>query len=386
MSQLGQATIADYERRAREAMPGGSFDYLFGTPDTVNGRNVWSTDRNNVAAFDAVKFRPRVLLDRSGVCNLGTTVLGQTVELPVMLAPTGNHQRAHPEGELATARVSKQLGIIMVLSNDSSYTIEEVAEVGGPRWFQLYLMRDRRLSENLVRRADEAGYEGLVVTIDNTGHRTHERDQRYFYQLKPNTSLRNYEGVDLPDLPNVENYRNLRNRDTSWQNIGWLQQITSMPLIVKGIQTVEDARTCADNGAAAIIISNHGGHALGDAAGTAEVLPEIADEVGDRLEVYIDGGVRRGSDVLKALAMGAKAVLIGRPIYWGLAVDGAEGLREVIEIMRDELETVMYLCGATDVTTVDRAVLSLPHRPEVLEAKFDAFVKEWRETMSGSSR
>jgi 4-hydroxymandelate oxidase len=356
MDKSDLVTVADYERRARQAMPGAAYDTLFGTPTTSRG--VWSTNRNNIAAFDAIKLRPRVLVDHTDRSK-STQVLGEKLDIPLMLAPVGNHQRAHPEGELATARAAASAGVLFVLSNNSSFTIEEVAGVAtGPRWFQIYPLKDRGLTEILIRRADQAGYSGLVVTVDNPGHSSLERSAPYYYNLKANSVLRNLEGIDRPNLPTPANFLEHQVRDLRWSNLSWLRSITSMPLIIKGIQTVEDALICADNEIEAIVVSNHGGHALDDAVGTAEILPEIVDAVGHRMDVYLDGGVRRGSDILKAMAMGAKAVLIGRPIFWGLAVDGVDGLRHELEILRDELDTVMNLCGVSDIRKVDRQLVS----------------------------
>ena len=340
--------IADYEARAKETMPKAVFDRLFGdigAPD-------WTANTSNVAAFEQVKLRPRILVDVSER-NLSTEVLGQEISLPVMLAPTGYQQRAHPLGELASARAAGSRGTLLSLSTASSYSIEEVADAAtGPLWFQLYFFPDRELNKNLVRRAEDAGYTGLMLTADNSGASSREREYRYAYILESERLLKNFVGIELPNLPTRENFTESLDRSMNWSDLEWLRSITTMPLMVKGVQTAQDARLCVDHGADALIVSNHGGHALQGGIGTIEMLPDIAAAVGDRLEVYMDGGIRHGADVLKALALGAKAVFIGRPIFWGLSVGGEDGVSHVLDILRNELDVAMGLCGVTDVKHV----------------------------------
>lgn len=356
-TQLPLLTVPDYEARARDTIPRALFDRLFGT----YGAPDWVTNTNNLAAFNAVKLRPRVLVDVSHR-NLTTEVLGQKINFPVMLAPTGTHQRAHPQGELASARAAGAMGTIMGLSTASSYSIEEVAEVAtGPLWFQLYFFRDRELTEILVRRAHSAGYTALMLTVDNLGARSREREYRYAYTLQSERILKNFVGIELPNLPTRDNFGESFESALNWSDLEWLRSITSMPLVIKGIQTAEDARLCVEYGANALVVSNHGGHALQGTKGTIEMLPEVAEAVGDRVEVFLDGGIRRGADVLKALALGAKAVFIGRAIFWGLSVDGEAGVRRVLDILRDELDVAMGLSGVTDVKNVDRTLVEGPN-------------------------
>ena len=349
-------TIGDYEARARETMPKALFDRLFGdlgAPD-------WTTNTNNVTAMDAVKLRPRVLVG-GGERDLTTTVLGDEISFPVMLAPTGTHQRAHPMGELAATRAAGAAGTILGLSTASSFSIEEVAEVATcPLWFQLYFFQDRELTEILVRRAEQAGYTAMMLTVDNLGANSREREYRYAYILEQERSLKNFEGIELPNLPTRDNFTESFESALNWADLEWLRSLTSMPLVVKGIQTAEDARLCAEYGAEALVVSNHGGHAMQETEGTIDMLPQVADAVGDRLEIYLDGGVRKGADVLKALALGARAVFVGRPIFWGLSVGGEDGVRHCLEILRAELSVAMGLCGVTDVKRVDRALAQDP--------------------------
>ena len=211
----------------------------------------------------------------------------------------------------------------MSLSTASSYSIEEVAEVAtGPLWFQLYFFKDRELTEILVRRAQKAGYSALMLTVDNLGARSTERENRYAYTLDAERILKNFVGIELPDLPNRNNFGDMFESALNWSDLEWLRSLTSMPIVIKGIQTSEDARLCAEYGVEGLVVSNHGGHALEGAGGTIQMLPEVVEAAGDRVEVYIDGGIRRGTDVLKCLALGAKAVFVGRPIFWGLSVGG----------------------------------------------------------------
>ncbi len=355
-TQIPLLTVADYEARARETMPQALFDRLFGT----HGGPTMTSNTSNLAAFEALKLRPRVLADVSHR-DLSTEVLGQKISFPVMLAPTGTHQRAHPQGELASARAAGAAGTIMGLSTASSYSIEEVVEAaGGPLWFQLYFFRDRELTEILVRRAQAAGYSALMLTVDNLGARSREREHRYAYTLEAERILKNFIGIELPNLPNRDNFGDSFESGLNWSILEWLRSLTSMPLVIKGIQTAEDARLCAEYGVEGLIVSNHGGHALEGTAGTIEMLPEVTDAVGDRVEVFLDGGIRRGTDVLKSLALGAKAVFIGRPIFWGLSVAGEEGVRNVLEILQDEVDVAMGLCGLSDVKSADRSLVIGP--------------------------
>lgn len=356
-TQVPLLTIPDYEARAKQTMPSALFERLFGA---YGGPTMFS-NTNNLAALESIKLRPRVL---AGVSNrsLSTEVLGQKIAFPIMLAPTGTHQRAHPQGEMASARAAGASGTILSLSTASSYSIEEVAEAAtGPLWFQLYFFKDRELTEILVRRAQSAGYSALVLTVDNLGARSTEREDRYAYTLDAERILKNFVGIELPDLPNRDNFGDMFESGLTWSDLEWLRSLTSMPIVIKGIQTAEDARLCVEYGVEGLVVSNHGGHALEGASGTIQILPEVVEAVGDRAEVYIDGGVRRGTDVLKCLALGAKAVFIGRPIFWGLSVGGEDGMSHVLEILRNELDIAMGLCGLTDVKKADPSLVALPN-------------------------
>jgi 4-hydroxymandelate oxidase len=365
-------TVADYQSRARSELPAGMFATLFGD----YGAPDWQTNTNNVDGFANLRLRPRVMVDVHERHH-ATTALGFPISLPVMIAPSGHQQRVHPDGELATARAAGAAGTIMALSTAASYSIEEVAAAAtGTLWFQLYFMRERRVTERLVARAEESGYRAIVLTVDMPGTRSRERDARHEWNLadegrlaqalEPERMLRNFRGMDveLPGvrLPTQADFNENCDDRLTWADLAWLRDLTSLPLILKGVQTAEDARLCREHGVDGIVVSNHGGFALADATATVNVLPEVVDAAGE-LEVYVDGGVRRGSDVLKCLALGARAVFVGRAQIWGLAVDGEAGITNVLDILRHELDVAMAFCGVSDVRSVSRSLVEGPAAP-----------------------
>ena len=351
----GPVNIYEYEAIAKEKMPLFEYDFVAG------GATDEITLRRTRAAFDSIMLRPRMLVDVE-LRDLSTTVLGQRIGFPVMADPSGGHGRAHPEGELATAKAAGTMGTVMVLSSGSTYTMEEVAEVAtGPIWFQQYLFQDRGLTTLMAQRAQEAGYSALCITLDSSIRAKRERNIRNNYTGQPS---RNYAGIvdmeeyrwDLSsDAPRGVN--DLINRSATWSELDWLAANTPLPLLVKGIMTGEDARLCAEHGVKALIVSNHGARQLDTTFATIEVLPEVVAAVDGQLEVYMDGGIRRGTDVLKALALGARAVLIGRPLFWGLATDGEAGVHAVLEMLRDELDLAMGMCGRSTIASIDIGLL-----------------------------
>ena len=364
LTDTGLLTIADYEARSRDVMPRQLFDVLFGGA----GADAFEAEARNLEAFRNTRLRPRVM---TGITErkLSTTVLGRRISMPVVLAPAGYHQRAHPEGELASARAAHAAGTILTVSTASTFTIEEVAAASdGALWFQLYMFKSRAVDEALIRRAEKSGYKALMITVDHLG-RSREREIRYDFSrttehrvvhtIDPNRVLANFAGMDFAGTPTTDAYRVQFDHAFQWSDLAWVRSVTSLPIIIKGIQTAEDAHLCAEHGVDALVVSNHGGHASPDARATLEALPEIVESA-PGVEVYIDGGVRRGGDVLKALALGARCVLVGRPIFWGLAVDGEAGLGRVLEILREELDSAMSLCGVADVERVDRRLVALP--------------------------
>jgi 4-hydroxymandelate oxidase len=349
--------VSDYERAARETMPAALYDRLFGSA----GDAVWLSCQNNLAGFREVNLRPSVLVDVRNRSH-ATTVLGQHVSLPVMLAPTGTHKWAHPQGELASARAAGRAGTVMMVSTNSNYSLEDIAKAAtGPVWFQLYYFADRGITESLVRRAEDAGYSALVLTVDSANAPVERRcrDIAVWSVAEAETPAAHETFASLKfDGPQLKVA--WHESGVSWKDLEWLASITELPIVVKGIQTAEDAEHCADVGVAGMVVSNHGGRALEDACATVRQLPEVVDAVAGRAEVYLDGGVRKGIDVLKALAIGARAVLVGRPLYWGLAVNGEEGVVDVLEILRSELDMAMALCGVNDASAVPRRLCAIP--------------------------
>jgi 4-hydroxymandelate oxidase len=303
--------------------------------------------------------------------RLETTVLGQKLAFPVLVAPTAFQRLAHPEGELATARAAGRAGTCMVLSTLSTSLVEDVVKASsGPVWFQLYVFKDRAATEALVRRAESAGARALVLTVDAPFLGRRERDVRHRFQLPEGLSVKNLEACGLGYLPRgtqdsglAAYFATLLDPSLTWKDLAWLRSLTRLPVVVKGIVRPDDAVRAVEHGASAIVVSNHGGRQLDTAPATIDVLPGIADALGGRAELLLDGGIRRGTDVLKALALGARAVLVGRPILWGLAVDGSEGVSRVLEILRAELDLALALAGCTDATRVPAdLVLRSPSR------------------------
>ncbi len=358
--------VFDYEELARQKLSQPFFDYIAGGADDE------VTLRRNREAFEGIELRPRALVDVSHV-DLSTTVLGERVQMPVLLAPVAVQRLAHPEGELATARAAAAAGTIMTLSTMASASIEEVAEASdGPRWFQLYVHPDRNVSKRMVQRAEAAGYKAVCLTVDVPRLGRRERDFRNRFDYPPGVAHRNYIGeVELPPLE-VESGQSalsasadvLIDPSLTWDVIDWLRSFTSLPVIVKGIMAAEDARLAIDHGAAAIVVSNHGGRQLDGAPATIAVLPEIVTAVQGRCEVLLDSGIRRGTDVLKALALGANAVLVGRAFVWGLAVGGEKGVTQVLSMLRNELELAMALCGCRSISDVGPEVVHSKRRPD----------------------
>ena len=352
MSERKPVNIYEFEEIARARLGQGEYDFIAGAAtDEI-------TLRRTRAVLDSILMKPRMLVDISQR-DLSTTVLGQPVSFPVLLDPAGNHSAAHPDAEIATVRAAGAAGTLMALSAQASRTLEEVAQAAaGPIWFQQYFFKDRGLTLEMARRAEEAGYSALCLTVDAKVKPKRERNIRNNYQgpASPNYAAdlniagSNWSfGLDAPTGAN-----DIRDPAATWDDLDWLAHQTSLPLVIKGIMVAADGYQSAEYGAKAVIVSNHGTRYLDTTFATIEVLPEVVDAVDGRIEVYMDGGIRRGSDVFKALALGARAVLIGRPLFWGLAVDGEAGVRAVLDILRDELDATMGMCGKTTIESIDR--------------------------------
>lgn len=341
--------VFDYELLAQKVLRPAVWDYYQGGSDDE------VTLREGRAAFERIKLRPRVLIDVSAI-DMRTTVLGTAIKMPLLIAPTAAHRLAHPEGEGATARGASQAGVLMVVSTSATCTPEQVAaEAHEPLWFQLYTISDRSETVALVQRAEAAGYRALVFTVDTPCLGTRERDVRNSFLIGQETKLVNYP-------PSEEMIISSEARHTTgdtWATVDWLRSLTTMPIVLKGILTAEDALLAVEHGVEGIIVSNHGGRQLDGAVTSIEALPEVVEAVDGRCEVYVDGGIRRGTDILKALALGARAVLVGRPVIWGLAVNGQEGVRHVLELLHDELEMAMKLAGRPTLASIDRTLVKL---------------------------
>jgi 4-hydroxymandelate oxidase len=352
--------LADFEALAGERLSALALEYFEG------GAEDEYTVADNVAAFRRIKLRPRVLADVAER-DLSTTVLGQPIALPLLLAPTSHQILAHPDAELATAAAAAAAGTLATLGVGNHYSVEEVvAATGAPFWFQLYCYESRAITERIIQRAEAAGARALVVTADATFPPRRERHIRSNFALPPEVELRNLIGVGLQDhLLRPEHggmpafIASLRNMLLTWDDIDWMRSVTRIPIVLKGVMTAEDALLAVEHGVDAIIVSNHGGRQVDGTLATIEALPEIAERVGGQIEILLDGGIRRGTDVLKALALGARAVLIGRPYLWGLAVGGAADVRQVIELLRTEIESAMAQCGQADVKKIGRSLVAV---------------------------
>ena len=354
--RLDPINLYDYEERARLVLPHDDWDTI-----DAGAMDMFTTRRNR-AAFEELTLRPRFLRDITER-DLSTTMLGNELSMPVFVCPAGSHHRAHPEGEVATVRGASMSNTLMMLSTGSNCSMEEVAEEAtSPLFFQLY-HRGYDLTEMLVRRAEEAGFKAITLTVDTPTPSPKERDLRNRYDR--NFEQGNFRGVNKPEnvlrgTDESVGWNVNRTAPLTWQELEWLRNLTGLPLVLKGIRTAEDAHVAAESGVDGILVSTHGGRQLDMTMGAIEMLPEVVDAVKGNCEVYVDSGVRRGSDVVKALALGARAVGIGRPLYWGLAVDGAEGVHGVLELLREEIDRAMAYCGQTSVQDLEPNLVNVP--------------------------
>jgi len=351
--ELSFANLYELESLARDRLPAGPFDYFAG------GANDEITLRENSRAYDLLELHYRVMVD---VTHRDTSreILGKRFKSPVLVAPMAFQRMAHADGELATARAAAATGSGMVLSTFSTTPSAEVrAATDSPLWFQLYLYKDRGASRELVESVEAAGFEALVLTVDGPVIGRRERDVRNGFQLP--------DGIDVPNaLPGArENAVALAGGSRlaayissqidlamTWPDIEWLRSVTSLPILVKGVARADDAELALGHGAAGVIVSNHGGRQLDTAPATVTLLPAIVDAIGGSAEVLVDGGIRRGTDVVKALALGARAVLVGRPVLWGLAIGGQEGVEAVLRMLGAELSMAMALCGCPTLDSI----------------------------------
>lgn len=356
INTMAKVCLTDFEEYAKQHLSKPIWDYY------AAGADECSTRDDNLQAYKRIRLRPRILRDVS-VTDTRTTILGTEISFPVGIAPTAFHCLAWPEGELATARATETVNTCYITSTYSTCSVEEIcaAAPNGYRWFQLYVYRDRKLSEQLVHRVEALGYKALVLTVDvpYTGKR--RDDIRNQFKLPPHLRVKNFEGMfELQNSADPEEYgvpSNTLDPSISWKDVRWLQSLTRLPIIIKGILTKEDAELAVEHGVQGIIVSNHGGRQLDGGPATIDCLSEIVETVQGRIEVYMDGGIRTGSDVLKALALGAKCVFIGRPAIWGLAYKGEEGVKEVLQILNEEFRLSMALSGCRNVAEINRNLI-----------------------------
>jgi 4-hydroxymandelate oxidase len=350
--------LNDIERKAAEQISHNAHEYY------VGGGADEITIAENKRAFQEIALLPRVLRDVSQR-SLTASLLGQTFAMPIGIAPTAMQRLAHADGELATARAAAAMNVPMILSTTSTIALEDVASVkGAPLWFQIYVYKDREATREMAARAAASGYKALVLTVDTPYLGKREREIRVGFHLPPNLELPNFRAIGATSVDVVKQGSGLAqhfmdNIDPAltWKDVEWLRTVSGLPVVVKGILRSDDATMAAEHGAAGIIVSNHGGRQVDTALATIRALPAIAEAVENRLDIMLDGGVRRGTDVLKALALGAKAVFLGRPILWGLGYDGEQGVTRVLEILRDEFDLTMALCGCRSVAEITRDLL-----------------------------
>ncbi|MFT4624335.1 MAG: 4-hydroxymandelate oxidase [Myxococcota bacterium] len=352
--------LADFESEALRRLPRPAADYF------RSGARDERTVAHNREAFSRWRLRQRVLVDVSNR-STATTVLGHPVDLPVLVAPTAFHGLAHADAEVATAAGASAAGTVLTLSSLSNQPVEAVvAATDRPVFFQLYVYKDRGATRDLVARAVAAGCAAVVLTADAAVIGTRERDVRNRFTLPSHLRMANAR-ADLQSLGSAEDdsaltawVRDNLDASLSWADLDWLVDIAGVPVVLKGVARADDARRAVDHGVAAVQVSNHGGRQLDGAVATLDALPEVVEAVDGACEVWLDGGVRRGTDVLMALALGAQVVGVGRPALWGLAVDGADGVAQVLRLLQAELDEAMALCGAPTVREITQDLLARP--------------------------
>ncbi|MBS2005795.1 MAG: alpha-hydroxy-acid oxidizing protein [Cyanobacteria bacterium SZAS TMP-1] len=338
-----------------------AYDYYAG------GCNDEQSVKRNRCIFNEILIRPRMLRDVSRR-DLSVELLGQKISMPVIIAPTAFQKLAHEKGELETALAARQADTIMTVSTLATTAMEEVAAVAPHHlWFQLYIYKNREITKDLVARAAAAGYKALVVTVDSPILGRRERDIRNAFHLPQHLSAANLVGQGLGEIGRADNHSGLAahiaalyDHSLTWDMLDWIVSISKLPVLVKGILRGDDALLALEHGARGIIVSNHGGRQIDTAVSPIEVLPEIVKAVGSRSEILVDGGIRRGTDIFKALALGARAVLIGRPVLWALATGGGEGVARCLEMLRQELDLTMALSGCATTADITPDMVKIP--------------------------
>jgi 4-hydroxymandelate oxidase len=341
----GIVCLTDFEAAARAVLPEMAYAYVSG------GAGDELTLRWNVEAFQRIRLRPRVLVENQGT-DTRCTVLGMPLSCPIALAPAAYHRLMHPDGELATARGAAAADVPYIVSTATTTPLEEIANAAdGVRWFQLYPLADRQQTQKLVANAEAVGCKAVCLTVDTPVAGVRNREQRAGVRLPG--------GLNAPYFHHVVDQQNVRTPfiPLTWRDVAWLRSITSLPVLLKGVLDGEDAARAVDEGVNGVIVSNHGARNLDTLPATIDALPGVTAAVRGRIPILLDGGVRRGTDVLKAIALGASAVLIGRPYLFGLAIAGAAGVAAVVRILRNELEAALALTGRPSIAAIDKTVL-----------------------------
>lgn len=352
----GPVTVVEYRELAKAKLPQPLFDYI------DSGSMNQTTLRENTAAFERLQIVPPIL---AGVdaCDLTTTVFGERIRMPILLAPAAAQRMFHPQGAFASARAAAALGTVFAVSSSVMNGLEEVAEsAAGPKWFQLYLLKNHDVNRRLIERAERAGYKAIVLTIDLGEWK--DADRRNRFAVPRDMLLKHLRDLGFADVDESLSHEALLAFNAgavdfglSWEKLSQLRSLTKLPLVLKGVLRPEDARRAVDAGFDGIVVSNHGGRRIDGMPASIDMLAGVVAAVGEKAEVYLDSGVRRGTDVLKALSLGARAVLVGRPYVWALAADGERGVRRVLEILRDETQNVLTSAGCRTVRDVPRSLV-----------------------------
>jgi len=355
--------LAEYERYAKNNLPRNAHDYY------ASGSNDMITLRENRAAYSRLRLMPRILVDVSDI-STKTSVLGVNIDSPICVAPTAMQKMAHPDGEVGTSKAAAAHNTLMCLSSWSTTALEEVASAApaGFRFFQLYVYKDRAVTLDLIKRAEAAGYKALAITVDTPVLGRREADIKNKFSLPSHLTMGNFAKVGGAHSQGTKSagatgsglasyVAKLIDQSLTWEDVAWVRKNTTMKIVVKGVMTAEDAIASVRHGVDAIWVSNHGARQLDTAPATIEVLPEIARAVNGRVEIYIDGGIMRGTDVVKAVALGATAVFVGRPVLWGLAHSGEKGVHDVLQLLNDEFLMAMKLCGCIRVSDLKPAMV-----------------------------